>query len=175
MGTYNVNIIALSNTVHQFNYEFGDEFFGEFGSDFLSKGSFRTDVVLHKHETFLEATFHIKGNANLVCDRSLEVFDYPIESHPKMVFKLGDRDEEISEEIVMIHRDTATLNLGQFIYEFIALAVPIKKLHPRFQEETEVENEEDKDGRIVYSSEDKNSEENKNAIDPRWNVLKKLK
>ena len=35
----------------------------------------------------------------------------------------------------IIQRDTAWLELGQYIFEFIALAIPIKKLHPRFQEE----------------------------------------
>ena len=72
-----------------------------------------------------------------------------------------------------ISRDTVSLELGQYIYEFIALAIPLKKLHPRFQEEAD---EGDAEGKIVYSSsaeptETKNGEE----IDPRWNILKKLK
>ena len=49
------------------------------------------------------------------------------------MFKYGDKDEEITDEIMIIHRDTATLELGQYIYEFIALAIPLKKLHPKFQ------------------------------------------
>ena len=73
----------------------------------------------------------------MTCDRSLEPFDFPIESKNKIVFKYGDEYQEITDEIIIIPRDTATLELGQYIYEFIALAIPLKKLHPKFQDEAE--------------------------------------
>ena len=166
MKGFGINIIGLSNTVHQFDFEFGDEFFRHYGSDLVSAGTFRADVALNKHETFIEADFSIKGKLQLTCDRSLELFDYPVNINSKIVFKFGDHDEEITEEIVMIHRDTATLEIGQYIYEFIGLAVPLKKLHPKFgQEESE-------DG-IIYTSGETADEEKE--VDPRWDILKKLK
>ena len=175
MGAYGVNIVGLSNKVHDFEYEIGDKFFKEYGTDLVEKGSFHVNVALNKHETFIEADFKINGKAVLICDRSLDPFDFPIQSHHNMVFKFGDSDQEMSDEIVMIHRDTATLELGQYIYEFIALAIPMKKLHPRFQ--NEAEEDDDTEGKIVYSSE-KNTDSDKgddDEIDPRWNILKKLK
>jgi uncharacterized metal-binding protein YceD (DUF177 family) len=72
----------------------------------------------------------------------------------------------------MIQRETAVLELGQYIYEFITLMVPMKKLHPRFQHEVEDENSE---GKIVYTSEDPDKTNKEDEIDPRWNILKKLK
>jgi len=178
VGAYGVNIIGLSNKVHHFKYDLGESFFREFGTDLVSQGSFHVNIALNKHETFIEADFTIQGKADLVCDRSLEPFDFPIDSHHQIVFKFGDVNEEMSDEIVMIHRDTATLELGQYIYEFIALAIPIKKLHPRFQEAENEEDDEDTEGKIVYTSaDDKKSGDNddEDAIDPRWNILKKLK
>jgi uncharacterized protein len=165
---YKVNIIGLSNKVHHFNYQVDEAFFVKYGQDLISDGSIEVEVALSKHETFLEATFSIKGSAKLVCDRSLDTFDYPIDTTKFVVFKYGEETMEISDEIMVIHRDTVSLELGQFIYEFIALAVPMKKLHPRYQ------NDEGEAGGIVYSSEreeDKQEEE----IDPRWDKLKKLK
>ena len=177
LGAYGVNIVSLSNRVHDFEFEIGDKFFREYGADLVSEGSFHVDVALNKHETFIEADFKIKGKAVLTCDRSLDPFDFPIESKHSIVFKFGDSDQEMSDEIVMIHRDTATLELGQYIYEFIALAIPMKRLHPRFQEEAD-EDDDDAEGKIVYSSE-KNTDSDKgdddDEIDPRWNILKKLK
>ena len=166
-----VNIVSLSIHVHHFDYEIGNEFFRHYGTDLISEGSFTVNVTLNKHETFIEAGFHINGTAKLVCDRSLEPFDYPLKSNHKVVFKYGNENQEISDEIVMIHRDTTSLELGQYIYEFIGLAIPIKKLHPKFQEEEE--EEDDKEGKIIYSSSDNNNEDD--AIDPRWEMLKKLK
>jgi uncharacterized metal-binding protein YceD (DUF177 family) len=171
VGAYSVNIVGLSNKVHHFDYEIGDKFFRQYGSDLLQEGNFEANVLLNKHETFIETEFKIKGIARLTCDRSLEPFDYPIESYHTLVFKFGDANEELSDEIVMIHRDTATLELGQYIYEFIALAIPMKRLHPRFKEEERQENAE---GKIVYTS-GESSDSKEDDIDPRWDILKKLK
>ena len=172
LGVYSINIVGLSNKQHHFDYEFGDEFFSKYGSDLVSEGSFHVDLLLDKRETFLEADFKIKGIAKLVCDRTLEPFDYPILSTHKMVFKYGDEDQEITDEIMIIHRDTVALEVGQYIYEFIGLAIPIKKLHPRFQDE---EDDEGTEGKIVYSSEKPQEQKKEDDIDPRWNILKKLK
>lgn len=174
MGAYRVNIISLSNKVHQFEYEIGEQFFREYGTDLLAEGAFRVDVVLNKHETFIEADFIIKGKAVLTCDRSLETFDYPIDSSHRILFKLGDADEELSDEIIMIHRDTVSLELGQYIYEFVVLAVPLKKLHPKFQEAEDAEDEHE-EGKIVYTSAgEKGDDDEDDEIDPRWNILKNL-
>lgn len=167
MERYRINILGLSLNLHHFQYEIGNEFFSKYGTGLVSEGSFKVDVALDKHETFLEVTFSIQGTVKLTCDRSLDVFDHPIHVHSKIIFKYGDEDKEITEDVVMIHRGTETLELGQYIYEFIALAIPMKKLHPRFQDEP------DDEGSIIYTSDtDKKEEE---EIDPRWEKLKKLK
>jgi uncharacterized metal-binding protein YceD (DUF177 family) len=173
LGAYRINIVGLSNKIHHFNFDLGAEFFRKYDSDLVSTGNFRVDVVLDKHETFIEAEFKIQGKVELTCDRSLEPFDFPIETTRKMLFKYGEKDEEITDEIMTISRETVSIELGQFIYEFITLAIPLKKLHPRFQDEVD---EEDSEGKIVYSSSDKPTEtKNGEEIDPRWNMLKKLK
>jgi uncharacterized protein len=177
MGTkaYRVNIIGLSNKIHHFPYEIGDAFFREYGTGLVSEGTFHVNVTLDKHETFIEARFVIKGQAKLICDRSLDPFQYPIKTDKKVVFKYGDANEELSDEIIMIHRDSDSLELGQYIYEFISLEIPIKKLHPRYAEE---EAGDDSEGKIIYTSEPSsrgNHTEEDEDIDPRWEKLKKLK
>ena len=185
MGAYRINIVGLSNKVHHFHYEVGQELFTEYGTDIVSEGAFEVDVDLDKRETFLEMDFRIKGAAKLVCDRSLEPFDYPINTRRKVVFKYGDQDEEITDEIMIIQRDTAWIELGQYLYEFIALSIPLKKLHPRFLEEQADDADDDNEGRIVYTSggteegesddSDGGNGQDDQDIDPRWNALKKLK
>jgi uncharacterized metal-binding protein YceD (DUF177 family) len=172
VAAYSINIVGLSNKEHHFQYEFGDEFFRKYGTNLVSEGKFQVDVLLNKHETFIEVEFKIRGTARLICDRSLEPFDFPMESDNQIVFKYGDEFQEITEEIIIIPRDTATLELGQYIYEFIALGIPLKKLHPRFKDETDEDNSE---GKIVYSSGTSEEKKDEEEIDPRWNILKKLK
>jgi uncharacterized metal-binding protein YceD (DUF177 family) len=169
---FSINIIGLSNKLHQFDFELGDTFFKHFGTELVPGGQFKAVVVLNKHETFMEADFKIKGQAHLVCDRSLEPFDHPVYVDKKIVFKYGEEEGEIDDDVVIISHDRASLELGQYMYEFIGLEIPIKRLHPKFQDEEDDENEE---GKLIYTSateEDKNEEE---QIDPRWEKLKKLK
>jgi len=174
LNPYSVNIIGLSNKMHSFSYQFDDEFFVRYGKDLVSGGKFEAQVILDKHETFIEAQFNIKGQAALICDRSLDTFDFPLTIRKKVVFKYGESEEELSDEIVTITHDTVGLDLGQLMYEFIGVEIPIKKLHPRFQEE---ENEDDEtNGKLIYtSSTDTTSGEDDDQIDPRWEQLKKLK
>lgn len=168
MKPISVNIVGLDLKAHHFSYLLDDQFAEQYGHGYLPGGQFSVEVVLEKHETFIEAEFKINGAAKLTCDRSLEVFDYPIAIEKKMLFKYGDHDEELTDEITIISRDTTSLDLGQLVYEFIGLAIPMKKLHPRYQNEDDEE-----EGKMVYTSTtDKTDSE---EIDPIWNKLKKLK
>lgn len=169
MEAYRVNIVGLSNSTHHFSFEVDDGLFKRYGGDLISNGSFIADVMIDKRETFLEVNFEIQGTAKLICDRSLEPFDYPMWVGKKVVFKFGDENQELTDEIVIIHRDTQQLELGQYIYEFISLAVPMKKLHPRFREE-----EDSSEGKIIYSSES-SARAGSAETDPRWDKLKDLK
>jgi uncharacterized metal-binding protein YceD (DUF177 family) len=174
LRAFKVNIIGLSNKIHHFDFEVGNEFFNHYGTDLISEGSFHAEVILDKRETFIEARFIIKGHAKLICDRSLDPFQHPISINKKIVFKYGDADEELSDEIIVINRDADSLELGQYIYEFISLEVPFKKLHPRYQGELEMP--EEAEGKIIYSSKDSDDDkDDENNIDPRWEKLKKLK
>jgi uncharacterized protein len=79
--------------------------------------------------------------------------------------------------VIIIPRDIQKLNLAQYIYEFIGLSIPMKKLHPKFQDEEDEDDE--NETKLVYRSEDgkKDNKENEegDGIDPRWNALKDLK
>jgi uncharacterized metal-binding protein YceD (DUF177 family) len=169
---FKVNIIGLSQKHHRFDYSFGDDFFKIYGSSLLESGQFEADVTLDKRETLIEANFSIRGAAHFVCDRSLEPFDYPLDINKRILFKYGEEEKELSEEIVLIRREQASLDIGQYLYELITVNLPMKRLHPKFEKEEENTEE---SIHLVYSSpvdETKNEEDN---IDPRWEKLKKLK
>lgn len=173
MGEFSVNIIGLSKKAHEFTFALGKTFFEEFGKDLLEDGQFDARVVLDKHETFIDGTFHISGTAKLICDRSLEPFDFALETEKKMMFKYGETEMEMTDEIMVISPDRASLNLGQYVYEYIALALPMKRIHPKFQDEEDEELDDETPGKIIYTS--KEEEPSDGTIDPRWDALKKLK
>jgi uncharacterized protein len=173
MKDFKINIIGLSSKDHQFDFHIGEEFFRHYGNGIVSEGDLDVVVTLDKRETMIEARFEINGKVKLICDRSLDPFQHPLKIDKHMIFKFGDADEELSDEIIMIHRDSDHLELGQYIYEFIALAVPMKKLHPRYEGELDLEDE--AEGKIIYTSGSDSEGGDEGDIDPRWEQLKKLK
>ena len=171
MKEFSVNIIGLAKKQHEFKFTLGKAFFDEFGKDLLEEGNFEATVILDKHETFMEGVFRISGSAKLICDRSLEPFDYPLETVHKIVFKYGTEEMEVTDEIVTIPHDKVSLDVGQYLYEFIGLALPLKRIHPKYQQDDDENNE--VEGKVIYTT--STESENESEPDPRWEKLKKLK
>ncbi len=168
MRDFSVHILSLSKSIHQYDFVLAEDFFKKYGQEVVTNGTFAAQVSLDKRESLIEVDFKIEGKANLVCDRSLDEFEHPMSIVKTIVFKYGDEAKEVSDEIIVITTNQDKLELGQLMYEFITLEVPIKKLHPRFREEADGEQE----GKLIYSSATEASVE---TIDPRWEKLKKLK
>lgn len=168
---FNIDIFKLANGVHDYQFEIDNSFFESFSESLIQKGKGIVDVSLTKSETLIDVIFSIAIEVELECDRSLELFDFPIKEERHLIYKFGEEQEEIDDEIVIIPRGQQRLNVAQPIYEFIGLAVPMKKVHPDYQDE---ENEQDE---LIYTSDEtENKEEQKEEeIDPRWKALRKLK
>ncbi|GHB69314.1 YceD family protein [Persicitalea jodogahamensis] len=172
LSKYNIGIYGLEDKPYEFDYEIGPAFFQEIAQDLIERGDFQVHLRLEKSSTMIQLWFDIKGSAELTCDRSLEPFDEPVDTQNRMILKFGDREEELTEEISIINRNATQINVAGYIYEFIALALPMKKIHPdlRNQEEDGDETE-----TLIYSSEKQDSSEGSDKTDPRWEALKKLK
>ena len=166
-GVFDIDIFKLANGEHSFEFDFDSAFFGLFEDSVIENGNGTVKIDLERMPTLITLNFHLIGEIELVCDRSLDTFKYPIDEINKVRIKYGDHWEELSEELYLIPNDTQKIDVGQFVYEFISLAIPMKKLHPRFKDD-------DEDG-FIFSSSDQEQESSKSPIDPRWNELKKLK
>ena len=179
LKAYDVEILRLKEGLYNFSFDVGDSFFSEFeDNDIVTKGRLLANVLLKKETGLIEVLFDINGRVELICDRSLEKFDYSLQTAQTIVYKYGAEEKEVNEEIYLITRDTPKINLAQLIYEFILLAIPVKKIHPDHWAEMDVDTDE-REGMLVYSSEPKIkpslSTNDGEATDPRWEILKKLK
>jgi uncharacterized metal-binding protein YceD (DUF177 family) len=180
--TFDIEVIKFKEGLHEVDFSIGDAFFQQVeGNDLLEKGNLTARVKIDKGANLIELTFQIVGKVTLVCDRSLETFEHPLDFTEKMIYKFGSEVKEIDESVMMITRDTPSINVAQLIYEFILLALPLKKIHPDYKNELDEEDNE-LEGGFVYldeaSTEDsteETKEESTTAVDPRWEKLKKLK
>ena len=158
-----LNIPSLKNGVHEFHFEIKNSFFEQFENGLVEKGNGECDLTLKKSETMMQLAFEINFEIELICDRSLEPFQYPIKKKVELIVKFGEVDEELSEDLIVINFETQIFNVAPYLNEIIGLSIPMKKLHPKY------EGLETPD--LIYRSED---EENSEEMDPRWEALKKL-
>lgn len=167
---YDIAISNLSPGVHEYSFDIGIDFFAEYEYGLVEKGELKVFVFLKKKTTMLELDFEIEGTVELICDKSLEPFDHELNLHNKVIMRFSDHFEELDDDVYLINSDTQSINIADFIYEFITVAIPFKKLHPDYR------NEDVKEETIIYSSEkDEDEQEEGSGIDPRWEELLKLK
>lgn len=168
---FDIHIYKLSNGIHEYEFEIRNEFFEMFEGDLVSEGELKATVTLNKSDSMIQVDFDIEGTVVLECDRSLELFDFPIHINRNMIYKYGDEEKELSEDVYVIEKNTQTLNIAGILFEYIGLEIPMKKLHPKFQDE-----DEDSEGTMIYVSEQEDqNEQEEETIDPRWAALKNLK
>jgi uncharacterized metal-binding protein YceD (DUF177 family) len=168
---YQIPIISLEDKVYHYTFEGSDDFFGAIEQEWIKKGRFKAEVELDKSAIMIQIQLKIEGHLNLICDRSLEEFEFPIRIHEKLIYKFSDHSEDLGDNLFFLDRKEPKLDLSQDIYDFIALEVPMKKLHPRYikEEDDSLANE------FLYSTETMEEKIKDEAeIDPRWAALKKL-
>jgi uncharacterized metal-binding protein YceD (DUF177 family) len=181
--TFDIEVIRFVEGTHEIDFEIGDSFFEHFqDNELVHSGTLTVRVNMNKGANIIELNFHIKGEVKLTCDRSLEQFGQPLDFVETIFYKYGIEEKEINEDMMMITRDTPTINVAQLIYEFILLALPTKKIHPDYRNEMD---EEDYEGTGSYAyidgqeagahQDDSSKEENTESVDPRWDLLKKFK
>jgi uncharacterized metal-binding protein YceD (DUF177 family) len=116
-------------------YQLGDDFFKLFEGSLLETGNLNVDVKLDKTSRHIQLSFSIQGEVELSCDRTLELFNYPISIEQIVHFKIGDENKELDIDLYMIDRQASSIQIAQHIYDFVNLAVPMKRLHPRLTDE----------------------------------------
>lgn len=120
---------------------------------------------------FIRTKFEIDAMVELICDRSLEPFEYDVHQKYEVLFKAEAIEESADENGAIRNYDHANkqIDLEQDVRDTILLNLPTKKLHPRYLDEEgnpkEAFNE--KFGDVSDTDEEK--------TDPRWDALKDLK
>ena len=119
--------------------------------------------------TSIKVDFQVEGVARLICDRSLDPFDFPISRSYTVIFREDHREDEEDEFVAdrKLDLNRNRLDITEEVRQTILLEVPIKKLHPRFLDE---------EGNPTDFEMDTNSDEEETDAEPdnRWDALKKL-
>lgn len=169
---YIIPFVGLKVGEHHFDYHIDNTFFNDFEYDEFNSVDVNIDLRFEKKTTLMELFFMANGHVNINCDLTNEPYDQVINDTFKLVVKFGNEYNDDNEDILIIPHGEYELNVAQYIYELIVLAVPVKRVHPGVEDGT-LKSE------ILSKLEElspnvDNKTKTSEGIDPRWNNLKKL-
>jgi uncharacterized metal-binding protein YceD (DUF177 family) len=153
---------GLNTGNHHYLFEIGDAFFESFEYFDTEKGTAKVDLDLLKESNLLDLHFNINGSLKLACDRCLKEYNHAINGSFRLIIKLGEEYAEESDEVIVIPHTESRLDVGQYIYEYINLLLPLQRAHS---------NIEDCDQEVINKLDAHSKQEN----DPRWEALKNIK
>jgi len=181
---YNIPLKTLSQGTHTYEYVLDRKFFDAIDGEEVRKGNVSVTVNVKRTSSSFDFDFDIKGVVKVPCTRCLDDMNQEVDTRNRLIVKFGKEYSEESDEIVIIPEDEGEINIARCLYEFSALTIPIKHVHPagecnrvvsskfRKHRAVSVDDEDDDDGET--GDEDFSEEEESSSSDQRWDALKGL-
>lgn len=168
-GLYTIPIGGLKAGHHSYEFNIDKAFFEQFEESEVNEGQLNAYIEADKSSSHIDLTIMISGSLNIPCDRCLELFSHRVDCINRLLVKFGRADGDEDPDMITVSADEHDLDLKQFMYEYIMLALPIQKIHP-----------DDRNGNSTCDPEMiKKLREHiitdEAETDPRWDELKKLR
>ena len=169
---FDISFIGLKEGNHQFEYLIEKEFFDFFNYDELKNSNVKVQLSFLKKTTMFELNFLFSGWVEVACDITNELYHQPIKTASELIIKFGETFNNENDELLVIPHSEFKVNVAQYIYESIVLALPLKRIHPGVEDGTLKSDILDK-LKELEPKELKDKIDNQD-IDPRWNKLKNI-
>ena len=163
----------------EYQYQLDNDFFLDLDAPEVQKGQVNVTLKVRKTSGIYQLDFHTEGKVIVICDRCLDEMEQPIETEDRLKVKLGSEYSEV-DDMVIVPEEEGYINVAWFIYEFIALSIPMKHVHAPVECNKDMVSKLSKHLRVSGDDEDdddffeEGASDEPQAIDPRWNELKKI-
>lgn len=173
---YIIQFAGLSAGEHFYEYEIDGKAFKSLvpmaiGTE-IKQGNIQVKLNLLKQSTMMVLRFEISGTVKTDCDRCTTAFDLPIHGNYKLIVKIGGHDTgNENDDIITVPANEHELDISQYLFEYISLSLPIKRVHPDNEK-----GETTCDKKMLKKLNDFLIEEEKKEdfSDPRWDDLKNI-
>ena len=169
LETLKIDLKGLKEGVNHLEFDLDDTYFKAVDAPEVSRGNVHVSLdIVRNGNDFFTLDFHEVGTLMISCDRCLDLMEQPIETTQRLEVNFGTENSE-EGDLVTVAEDEGILDVTWYLYEFIALAIPIKHVHaPGKCNSAMVRALEE------YSAA-RSGEEDEQPMDPRWEALLKLK
>ena len=164
-----IQFSGLKPGVYEYDYNVDGAFFSQFENDDLRECNVDFRVKLERKERLLVFDFSFSGTVVMECDRCLGKMNVPLSGKQTLFVKFGEEQESEDENVVFLPESESEIDLAQWMYEYVAVELPIVHCHP----DDENGNPTCDPEMLKYISE--GNEDNRQDADPRWDALKALK
>jgi uncharacterized metal-binding protein YceD (DUF177 family) len=172
LKAFDIQFVGLKLGKHNYKFEIDYKFFEYFEYDDFNNVYVIVDINLVKKSTFLELNFQANGLVNVNCDLTNENYDEKLCACFDLVVNFGNEYNDENDEILILPHGEYEINVAHYIYELIALSLPLKRVHPGVEDGTLgsdiLKKLEDLSPKCI----DNNTPTE--DTDPRWEKLKKL-
>ena len=169
-----IQFSGLKSGVYHYDFTLNNRFFSEYKNEKILDANIVFDVKLEKKEQLMMFYFAYSGEVTTMCDRCLGEIKLPVEGEETLCVKFGDNEQSDDEDVVILPENDYKIDLAQWMYEYVAVSIPMQCVHPNDAEGNSTCDPE----MTKYISEENDGEPtptNEDDIDPRWEALKNLK
>ena len=168
---YIIQFGGLPVGLHEYEFDVNETFFSKVENNEIEKAALQVKALLTKQNNLLQLHVDIQGTVGIDCDGCLKSFDFPIESSENLVIKHG-KPEESTDEILVIPDGQESFDLSHYLYEYIVLAVPARRVPCEIDK---VQFQCDKQVLEKLNNLAAHPDEEKAADNPMWEQLNKIK
>ena len=129
LETFKIDLKAMKTDEMHREYTLDDAFFKALNASEVKGGALHVSVSIRKATGFFELQFHTEGTVTVPCDLCLDDMSQPIVTDNMLIAKLGAETNTDDDEVVIVDENEGILDTSWLIYEFVALAIPIKHVH----------------------------------------------
>ena len=150
---YKVDLKGMATDTVSYRWQADNDFFSAVQGSEIKQGMLDVALRVKRTSGAYELEFQLQGEVEVTCDRCLESMNQPIDAFCTLRVVMGE-DFVDDGDVVVIPEREGVINVAWNIYEFAALQIPLRHVHPNCEALSESSEEE--------------------RVDPRWADLKKL-
>ena len=165
---YNVDLKGLKVASLNLEFDLDNAFFGDIDGEEFQKGAVKAVVTVKKNRDLFDFSFALNGTVIVPCDRCLDDLEVDVDTENTLRVKLGEEYAD-DGDIVVVPEQDGDLNIAWYLYEFIVLALPMKRVHAPGKCNNEMTGKLKK-----HSADNEDTDNEEQGIDPRWESLKNI-
>jgi uncharacterized protein len=162
---FNIPISGLKEGNYEYKLVVDHTFFANFENSLVDGGEIKLNLKMEKLSNLIILNFDFKGTIETICDRCTDPLKTKVRGEDKIFVKYGEENDELAENVLVIHHDAHEIELAQTIYEMVVLSKPSKNVHTKEFDCNQEVIKRLKEYQIKATEE----------TDPRWSALNKLK